>query len=118
MCEEIKRCKWHKVNVKSIHNMYDISNYNKYTAVYYPMISYYQYIKKYSHYLIGYKCDKAGEVKYLVYGIPGTKDRVEQPYGGKSGFVTWIPSGDRSNYGYWLMFYDFKTSTIIIPEKK
>ena len=118
LCKEIKRCKWHKVHVKTIHNMYDVSNYNKYTAIYYPMISYYPYIKKYSHYLIGYKCDKAGEVKYLVYGIPGKKDIVEQPYGGKSGFVTWISKNGKSDYGYWLMFYDFKTSTIIIPEKK
>ena len=98
--------------------MYDVSNYNKYTVVYYPMISYYPYIKKYNHYLIGYKFDKSGEVKYLVYGIPGTKDRAEQPYGGKSGFVTWVPMHDKSDYGYWLMFYDFKTSTILIPEEK
>jgi hypothetical protein len=118
LCKDIKRCKWYRVNVKTIHNMYDVSDYNKYTTIYYPMISYYPYIKKYSHYLIGYKCDKDGEVKYLVYGIPGKKDRVEQPYGGKSGFVTWIPSDDETNYGYWLMFYDFKTATIIIPEKK
>lgn len=118
LCKDIKRCKWYKVNVKTIHNMYDVSDYNKYTTIYYPMISYYPYIKKYSHYLIGYKCDKDGEVKYLVYGIPGKKDAVEQPYGGKSGFVTWIPRDDETNSGYWLMFYDFKTATIIIPEKK
>lgn len=118
LCKEIKRCKWHKVHVKTIHNMYDVSDYNKYTTIYYPMISYYPYIKKYSHYLIGYKCDKSGEVKYLVYGIPGKRDVVEQPYGGKSGFVTWIPKDDDAGYGYWLMFYDYKTATIIIPEKK
>lgn len=118
LCKEIKRCKWHKVHVKTIHNMYDVSDYNKYTTIYYPMISYYPYIKKYCHYLIGYKCNKDGEVKYLIYGIPGKKDVVEQPYGGKSGFVTWIPRDDSSDYGYWLMFYDFKTATIIIPEKK
>lgn len=118
LCKEIKRCKWHKVDVKTIHKMYDVSDYNKYTTIYYPMISYYPYIKKYSHYLIGYKCDKNGEVKYLVYGIPGKRDVVEQPYGGKSGFVTWIPKDDNAGYGYWLMFYDYKTATIIIPEKK
>lgn len=118
ICEDIKRCKWYRVNVNDIQDMYDISNYNRYTAIYYPMISYYPYIRKYNHYLIGYKCDKSGEVKYLVYGVPGTKDRMEQPYRGKSGFVTWIPMRSTADLGYWLMFYDFKTSTIVVPEKK
>jgi hypothetical protein len=116
--KEIKRCKWHKVPVRNLESMYDVCDYNKYTVVYYPMMNYYSYIKKYDHYLIGYKYNEEGEPKYLVYGIPGVRDRKEQPYEGRSGFVTWVPMDYRSDFGYWLMFYDFKTSTILIPEKK
>ncbi len=118
ICGEIKRCKWYKVPVCSEKSMCDMSNYNKYMVAYYPMINYYPYIKKHGHYLMGYKCDKEGKMKYLVYGIPGSKSKADQPYGGKSGFVTWISLNDEDNIGYWLMFYDFKTSTIVIPVKK
>lgn len=122
VCSNIKRCKWYKVPVKRVEDMYDVSDYNRYTIIYYPMISYYPYIANYGHYLIGYKYDKKGKTKYLVYGIPGIKDKMYQPFGGKSGFVTWIPAqeNDKSvdGLGYWLMFYDFKTSTIVIPVKK
>lgn len=120
-CNEIKRCRWFKVPVGRVEDLYDTSDYNKYNVVYYPMISYYPYIKKYGHYLLGYKCDPSGTMKYLVYGVPGMKSSSEQPFSGKSGFVTWIPmkEGDEreGSMGYWLMFYDYKTSTIIIPTK-
>ncbi|WP_125154582.1 hypothetical protein [Clostridium rectalis] len=117
---EIKRCRWYKVNVSDIRDMYCINNYNKYTVVYYPMINYYPYIKSYGHYLIGFKCDKKGNMKYLVYAIPGSKCKSHQPFGGKSGFVTWVSNekcDKNKNDGYWLMFYDFRTSTIVIPVK-
>lgn len=118
---EIKKCTWYKVNIKSINDMYNCADYNKYTVLYYPMISYYPYIKQYGHYIIGYKFNNEGKMKYLVYGVPGKKSRQEQPYGGKSGFVTWIPlkrgEEDEDSMGYWLMFYDFRNSTIIIPVK-
>ncbi len=55
-------------------------------------------------------------MKYLVYGIPGDKTRKDQPFKGKSGFVTWIESKE-NNLGYWLMFYDYKTNNILIPVK-
>jgi hypothetical protein len=120
-CREIKRCRWYKVPVNSLEELCNQTNYNKYTIVYYPMISYYSYLGKYGHYLLGYKYDAAGKMKYLVYGVPGKKSRVEQPYGGKSGFVTWVPlkPGEErdEDMGYWLMFYDFRTSTIVIPMK-
>jgi outer membrane biosynthesis protein TonB len=122
ICSEIKRCKWYKIPVDSQRSMYDMSNYNKYTMLYYPMINYYSYIKKYEHYLIGYKLNKESTMKYLIYAIPGTKNKMDQPYVGKSGFVTWMPlnseEDEENSLGYWLMFYDFKTSTIIIPVKK
>ena len=116
--DEIKRCKWYKVDVKKLECAYNEPNYNTYTVVLYPMMGYYPYIKKHGHYIMGHKCDKEGKLKYLVYGIPGSKSKIEQPFGGKSGFVTWIPMrGDEkeSDMGYWLMFYDFKNSTIVIP---
>ncbi|WML36519.1 hypothetical protein [Clostridium sp. OS1-26] len=122
MASDIKRSKWYRVSVDQVEEMYDTSNYNRYTIVYYPMISYYPYFRKHGHYAVGYKCDKQGKVKYLVYGIPGLRGREYQPYGGKTGFVTWVPAksayGDRSDFGYWLMFYDFRTSTIVVPVKK
>lgn len=121
LSHEIKRCTWYKVNIKNINDMYNYANYNKFTVLYYPMISYYPYIKQYGHYVIGYKCNSDGKIKYLVYGIPGKKCRQEQPYGGKSGFVTWIPLEEgiegENSMGYWLMFYDFRNSTILIPVK-
>ncbi len=121
VCKEIKRCKWYKVNISNLEEMCNVSNYNKYTIVYYPMVSYFPYIKKQGHYLMGYKYDNSGRMKYIVYGIPGTRNLNDQPFGGKSGFVTWVSlkegesrDGDE---GYWLMFYDFRTSTIVIPVK-
>ncbi len=117
-CPEIKKCRWYKVPISDMDVMCNVSNYNKYTIVYYPMINYYPYIKKYGHYSIGYKCDKEGKMKYIVYAIPGTKSKFEQPYGGKSGFVTWVPSKFKKGnieYGYWLMFYDFRNSVVVVP---
>lgn len=120
-CKEIKKCKWYKVTVKNLDELCNQTNYNKYTVVYYPMISYYPYIKNHGYYLLGYKYDSSGKMKYLVYGIPGKKRKSEQPYGGKSGFVTWVPAkpGEEreDDMGHWLMFYDFRTSTIVIPMK-
>lgn len=114
--KDIKYCKWYKVKINNIDDMCDISNYNKYTVAYHPMINYYPYIKKYGYYMLGYKCDEKGEVKYLVYGIPGKKDRDEQPYMGKTGFVTWMKIDNRDN-GCWLMFYDYKKSLVVVPAK-
>lgn len=114
--KDIKYCKWYKVNVNSLDDMCDITNYNKYTLAYYPMLNYYPYIKKYGHFMMGYKCGKNGELKYVVYGIPGTKDKEDQPYAGKTGFVTWMNS-ECNEQGYWLMFYDYKKSTVVIPTK-
>jgi hypothetical protein len=115
---EIKNCRWFKVPINKFEELSDVTNYNKYTVVYYPMLSYYRYIKNHKHFIMGLKYSNEGKMKYLVYGVPGTKSILDQPFGGKSGFVTWIPCSDESlvdGFGYWLMFYDFRTSTVVIP---
>ena len=113
---DINYCKLYKINVNSIEDLSDESNYNQYTLAYYPMLNYYPYISKEGYFLVGYKCNGIGEMKYIVYAIPGSKDKNEQPYGGRTGFVTWT-SDNTNGRGYWLMFYDFKNSSIVIPTK-
>lgn len=136
--KDLKYCKWYRVKVNSLDDMCNISNYNRYTIAYYPMLNYYPYIKKYGHFMMGYKCDSNGDLKYIVYGVPGKKDRDEQPYAGKTGFVTWVStdkedlesktretkaptvasvSTDKEDLGCWLMFYDYKSSTVVVPMK-
>lgn len=113
--DEIKYCKWYKIPIHDLHEMSNVSNYNKYTLAYYPMLNYYPYIKKYGYFMLGYKCDSEGNLKYIVYGIPGRKDKDEQPYDGRTGFVTWVDKDGMDKVGCWLMFYDFKNSTIVVP---
>ncbi|MBY7008762.1 hypothetical protein HYI05_14180 [Clostridium botulinum] len=112
----VKNCKWYNVPINRIDDLFNISDYNKYTLVYYPMLNYYPYISKTKHFLLGYKCDSAGELTHIVYAIPGSKDLSEQPYEGKTGYVTWTHNDTRSS-GYWLMFYDFQNSTVVVPMK-
>ena len=113
--EEVKYCKWYKVSVNDLHEMCNMSNYNRYVVAYYPMLNYYPYIRKHKHFMLGYKCDKDGNLRYIVYGVPGTKSIDDQPYEGKTGFVTWVNDEDRDGIGCWLMFYDFKNSTVVVP---
>ncbi|NFG22379.1 hypothetical protein FDB23_11220 [Clostridium botulinum] len=112
----VNNCKWYNVPVNKIDDLFNISDYNKYTLVYYPMLNYYPYISKTKHFLLGYKCNSDGELTHIVYAIPGSKDLSEQPYEGKTGYVTWT-HGDTRNFGYWLMFYDFQNSTVVVPMK-
>ncbi|AKC60845.1 hypothetical protein FC976_11995 [Clostridium sporogenes] len=114
--DEIKNCIWYKIDAKDEDDMRNTCNYDKFMVLYNPMLGYYSYIKKHGHYILGYKCDSSGNMKYLVYGIPGDKTREDQPFKGKSGFVTWIENKE-NNLGYWLMFYDYKTNNILIPVK-
>ena len=113
--DELKYCKWYKVPVHDLYEMCNMSNYNKYTLVYYPMLNYYPYIKKYNYFKLGYKCDFNGNLKYIIYAIPGKKDKDEQPYDGRTGFVTWVAKDSDTDIGCWLMFYDFKNSTVVVP---
>lgn len=112
---EIKYTKWYKIQVHDLHEMCNMSNYNKYTLAYYPMLNYYPYIKKYGYFMLGYKCDSKGNLKHIIYGIPGGKDKNEQPYDGRTGFVTWVNINNNDTNGCWLMFYDFKNSTVVVP---
>ncbi|AOR22300.1 hypothetical protein [Clostridium taeniosporum] len=112
----IKYCKWYKIPINRIDDLFNISDYNKYTLVYYPMLNYYPYISKNKYFLLGYKCNSAGELTHIVYAIPGSKDLSQQPYEGKTGYVTWTHDNTRSS-GYWLMFYDFQNSTVVVPMK-
>ena len=73
------------------------------------------YIKKYNYFKLGYKCDSKGNLKYIIYAIPGKKDKDEQPYDGRTGFVTWVAKDSDTDIGCWLMFYDFKNSTVVVP---
>lgn len=117
--EELADCKWFRVEVASMDDMYRAKTYNKFTVLYYPMTNYYPYIIRHGHYMVGYKYDKPGRVKYLVYAIPGTKAHYDQPFGGRYGFVSWAQpkrnKGKYGNMGYWLMFYDFRKSVVVIP---
>lgn len=113
---DINYCKLYKINVNSMEDLSDESNYNQYTLAYYPMLNYYPYISKAGHFLLGYKCNRNGEMQYIVYCIPGSKEKNDQPYGGRTGFVTWT-SDNKNGRGYWLMFYDFKNSSIVVPTK-
>lgn len=88
--DELKYTKWYKIPVHDLHEMCNMSNYNKYTLAYYPMLNYYPYIKKYGYFMLGYKCDSQGNLKHIIYAIPGKKDKDEQPYDGRTGFVTWV----------------------------
>lgn len=115
--KEIKYCKWYKVKINSLDDMCNVSDYNKYNIIYYPMLSYFPYIKKYGYFMIGFKCNSLGHVDYIVYGIPGSRDEDEQPYAGKTGFVTWTKDSI-SPKGCWFMFYDYKKSTVVIPTKQ
>ena len=113
--DELKYTKWYKVPVHDLREMCNMNNYNKYTLAYYPMLNYYPYIKKHGYFMIGYKCDSQGNLKHIIYAIPGKKDKDEQPYDGRTGFVTWVNLNGKDNEGCWLMFYDFKNSTVVVP---
>ena len=115
--DELKYTKWYKVPVHDLREMCNMNNYNKYTLAYYPMLNYYPYIKKYGFFMIGYKCDSKGNLKHIIYGVPGKKDKDDQPYDGRTGFVTWVSIKNNANNGCWLMFYDFKNSTVVVPMK-
>lgn len=69
-------------------------------------------IKKYNHYLFG-MVEKQGKITHYVYAIPGKYERKEHPYGGSTGFVTWLE--DKSGGGYWLSYIDAHTGNVVRP---
>lgn len=71
-----------------------------------------QLIERYEHYLFGmYKVE--GEIKYYVYGVPGSFSIYEHPYRGATGFNTWYPSND--GLGYWLLYINPRTGKVLYP---
>src|SRR3712207_2789203 len=106
ICQEVGKCNWYKIQHTSLMNMKPGTDFSKYSILYYPMMNYYPYIMKRGHYIVGFKYDKNGKMRYLVYGIPGTKSMMDQPFNGATGFVTWVNKDinnmDQMNMGYWL----------------
>lgn len=69
-------------------------------------------INKYQHYLFGLY-NEGEEVKYFVYGIPGSFTPDEHPNGGADGFATWYPGEDIE--GYWIIYIDPMTGKSVNP---
>ncbi len=116
--DSIKNCTWYKAHVENLDTMYCEYDYNKYSVIFYPMICYYPYIAKAKHFMVGYKCDDDGVLKYIIYAIPGTKALIDQPYEGKTGFVTFMSDSENSEMGHWLMYYDVRKNSVVVPVKK
>jgi hypothetical protein len=120
---DVSCCRWYRVPLDG-EEEYDYSerSHNKHALIYYPMMAYYPYIQKNGYYMLGYKYDKDGKMKYIVYGILGTKSRYDQPFRGRTGFVSWVPlergNEEEDSKGCWLMFYDFKNAAILVPRRK
>ena len=67
---------------------------------------------KYQHYIFGlYNVNE--EVKYFVYGVPGSFTEGEHPGKGRDGFNTWY-EGKNEN-GYWIIYIDPITGKPIYP---
>ena len=117
--KDIKYCKWYNIPVNSIQQMCDKDNLSRQGIVYKLMVNNYPYIIKNHHFMFGIKGDHEGNAEYLVYAVPGTSDVKDQPYGGKSGFVTWVQAANKEKgMGYWLMFYDYKNEILVVPMKE
>lgn len=116
--KNIKNCTWHKAKVDKLESMYCINDYNKYSVIYYPMICYYPYIIKHGYFMVGYKYSDDKKLKYIIYAIPGTKNLQDQPYEGKTGFVTFMPDDNEENIGYWLMYFDIDKNSVVVPVKR
>ena len=67
---------------------------------------------RYQHYIFGlYNVNE--EVKYFVYGVPGSFIKDEHPNKGKDGFNTWYEGKDGS--GYWIIYIDPITGKPVDP---
>lgn len=66
----------------------------------------------YEHYIFGlYNVND--EVKFYVYGVPGTFSKEEHPHKGTTGFNTWFEGKDVD--GYWLLYIDPLHGKVIYP---
>ena len=67
---------------------------------------------KYQHYIFGlYNVNE--EVKYFVYGVPGSFTEDEHPSRGKDGFNTWYEG--KNGDGYWIIYIDPITGKPVYP---
>ncbi|WP_041701311.1 hypothetical protein [Gottschalkia acidurici] len=95
--------------------------YNYLVNMYYPYNCITKYatsqsqIKKHEHYIFGVVQENQ-KIRHYVYGIPGKFTEEDQPYGGKTGFVTWFEKEeDDDNLGYWIIYIDALTGNIVRP---
>ncbi len=70
-------------------------------------------INKYNHYLFGLY-NEGVEVKYYVYGIPGSFTKGQHPNNGERGFNTWYEGKDGG--GYWILYIDPMTGKPVYPQ--
>lgn len=71
-------------------------------------------IQKYNRYLFGV-AENNGQITHYIYGIPGRYEKSEHPYGGSTGFVTWLEDKSRTGSGYWLSYIDAYTGNVVRP---
>ncbi|KNF09811.1 hypothetical protein CLPU_2c02630 [Gottschalkia purinilytica] len=96
--------------------------YNYLVSMYYPYRCVTKYttcqvqIKKYNHYIFG-MIEENESIQYYAYGVPGKFTKVDQPYGGATGFVTWIEKSgsNEERLGYWIVYIDALTGKIVTP---
>lgn len=69
-------------------------------------------MEKYGHYIFGLY-NENDEVKFYVYGVPGSFTRAEHPFGGKTGFNTYFEGSEID--GYWLLYIDPLHGRVIYP---
>ena len=76
------------------------------------MVTCTQLMNKYQHYLFGLYNENE-EVKYFVYGVPGSFSKSEHPNKGLSGFNTWYQGINVE--GYWIVYIDPMTGKSVNP---
>ena len=69
-------------------------------------------LKKYGHYIFGLY-NEDDNVKFYVYGIPGSFSLDEHPKQGNTGFNTWFEGVELP--GYWLLYIEPETGRILYP---
>jgi hypothetical protein len=77
----------------------------------YSYNNYYDY-PYYDHYIVGLMREN-GEVRYVVYGIPGGYGAISSMF--MQGFSKWLPARYGYGMGYWLMYIDACTGEIAYP---
>lgn len=120
--KELEGYTWWEIEYdkKNIHRGF-LPYYNYLINMYYPYTCITKYstcqnqIRKNGHYIFG-TIEQDTKVRYYIYGVPGEFTKEEQPYGGKTGFVTWFEKKDQEDkQGYWIIYIDALTGNIVRP---